>query len=214
MTADLFEPSARPSAREPDCPCDRAGPTGHYQIRVRGVLDSQWSTWFEGLAITTDMPGQTLIAGPVTDQAALHGLPPRSATSVCRCSRSATWARTSNRREAVMHGPSSVRPQPRTLRPQRLRTTIRKPRRRPASQPGVPPPDISFRGEDRRDPASRSHSDHPTRPVSRRRRWLIARPGQAAPAPRTVASNYCYVPQLRCTCAARIVADESTVARL
>jgi hypothetical protein len=38
------------------------------------VLDSQWSTWFEGLAITTDMPGQTLIAGPVTDQAALHGL--------------------------------------------------------------------------------------------------------------------------------------------
>jgi len=74
VTADLFEPSARPSAREPDCPCDRAGPTGHYQIRVRGVLDSQWSTWFEGLAITTDMPGQTLIAGPVTDQAALHGL--------------------------------------------------------------------------------------------------------------------------------------------
>ena len=74
MTADLFEPSARPSAREPDCPCDRAGSTGHYQIRVRGVLDSQWSTWFEGMAITTDMPGQTLIAGPVTDQAALHGL--------------------------------------------------------------------------------------------------------------------------------------------
>jgi hypothetical protein len=44
------------------------------QIRVRGVLDSQWSVWFEGLAITTDVPGQTLIAGPVTDQAALHGL--------------------------------------------------------------------------------------------------------------------------------------------
>jgi hypothetical protein len=38
------------------------------------VLDSQWSTWFEGLAITADVPGQTLIAGPVTDQAALHGL--------------------------------------------------------------------------------------------------------------------------------------------
>ena len=36
--------------------------------------DTQWSPWFEGLAITTDMPDQTLIAGPVTDQAALHGL--------------------------------------------------------------------------------------------------------------------------------------------
>jgi hypothetical protein len=49
-------------------------PPAHYEIRVRGVLDSQWSTWFEGLTITTDEPGQTLIAGPVTDQAALHGL--------------------------------------------------------------------------------------------------------------------------------------------
>ncbi|HEV2824083.1 MAG TPA: hypothetical protein VG035_02595 [Actinomycetota bacterium] len=49
-------------------------PPAHYEIRVRGVLDSQWSPWFEGLAITTDMPDQTLIAGPVTDQAALHGL--------------------------------------------------------------------------------------------------------------------------------------------
>jgi hypothetical protein len=49
-------------------------PPARYEIRVRGVLDSQWSTWFEGLTITTDEPGQTLIAGPVTDQAALHGL--------------------------------------------------------------------------------------------------------------------------------------------
>ena len=49
-------------------------PPAQYEIRVRGVLDSQWSTWFEGMAITSDVPGQTLIAGPVTDQAALHGL--------------------------------------------------------------------------------------------------------------------------------------------
>jgi hypothetical protein len=49
-------------------------PPAHYEIRIRGVLDSQWSSWFEGLTITTDEPGQTLIAGPVTDQAALHGL--------------------------------------------------------------------------------------------------------------------------------------------
>jgi hypothetical protein len=45
----------------------------HYQIRVKGVLDSCWSAWFDGLQLTSDH-GQTSIAGPVTDQAALHGL--------------------------------------------------------------------------------------------------------------------------------------------
>jgi hypothetical protein len=46
----------------------------HYEIRVRGVLDSGWSAWFEGLRVTSDQQGQTTIAGPVVDQAALHGL--------------------------------------------------------------------------------------------------------------------------------------------
>jgi hypothetical protein len=46
----------------------------HYQIRVRGVLDRRWSAWFDGLQLTSDDRGQTTIAGPVTDQAALHGL--------------------------------------------------------------------------------------------------------------------------------------------
>jgi hypothetical protein len=41
---------------------------------VRGVLDRHWSGWFEGLEVSSEEPGQTLIAGPVTDQAALHGL--------------------------------------------------------------------------------------------------------------------------------------------
>jgi hypothetical protein len=41
---------------------------------VLGILDSSWSAWFEDLEISSDEPGQTLIAGPVTDQAALHGL--------------------------------------------------------------------------------------------------------------------------------------------
>ena len=54
------------------------GPTGRperYEIRVRGVLDRQWSAWFEGLEVTGDEErGQTVIAGPVADQAALHGL--------------------------------------------------------------------------------------------------------------------------------------------
>lgn len=46
----------------------------HYEIRVRGVLDRHWSGWFDGLEVSSDAPGQTLIAGPVVDQAALHGL--------------------------------------------------------------------------------------------------------------------------------------------
>ena len=46
----------------------------HYQIRVNGVLDSGWSAWFDGLRVTSDERGQTTIAGPITDQAALHGL--------------------------------------------------------------------------------------------------------------------------------------------
>jgi hypothetical protein len=46
----------------------------HYEIRVQGVLDSRWSAWFDGLQLTSDQSGQTSIAGPVTDQAALHGL--------------------------------------------------------------------------------------------------------------------------------------------
>jgi hypothetical protein len=45
----------------------------HYEIRVRGVLDGRWSTWFDGLQVTSDR-GQSTIAGPVCDQAALHGL--------------------------------------------------------------------------------------------------------------------------------------------
>jgi hypothetical protein len=46
----------------------------HYEIRVRGVLDSGWSAWFDGLQVTSDERGQTLIVGRVPDQAALHGL--------------------------------------------------------------------------------------------------------------------------------------------
>jgi hypothetical protein len=45
-----------------------------YEIRVKGVLDRGWSAWFDGLQVTSDERGQTTIAGPVTDQAALHGL--------------------------------------------------------------------------------------------------------------------------------------------
>ena len=45
-----------------------------YQIRIKGHLDSQWTDWFEGLTITLEDNGDTLLTGPVIDQAALHGL--------------------------------------------------------------------------------------------------------------------------------------------
>ncbi len=45
-----------------------------YQIRVKGHLGPQWTDWFGGLTITLEDNGETLLTGPVVDQAALHGL--------------------------------------------------------------------------------------------------------------------------------------------
>jgi hypothetical protein len=45
-----------------------------YQIRIKGHLGPQWTDWFEGLTITLEQDGDTLLTGPVIDQAALHGI--------------------------------------------------------------------------------------------------------------------------------------------
>lgn len=45
-----------------------------YQIRIKGHLGRQWTNWFEGLSITLEDNGDTLVTGTVVDQAALHGL--------------------------------------------------------------------------------------------------------------------------------------------
>lgn len=45
-----------------------------YAIRVRGHLGLRWAVWFDGLTITNDADGTSVIEGPVVDQAALHGL--------------------------------------------------------------------------------------------------------------------------------------------
>jgi hypothetical protein len=45
-----------------------------YEIRLKGHLDDQWTDWFEGLTITLEEDGNTLLTGPVIDQAALHRL--------------------------------------------------------------------------------------------------------------------------------------------
>jgi hypothetical protein len=47
---------------------------GEYEIRLKGHLESRWSAWFDGLILTRDADGTTVIQGSVIDQAALHGL--------------------------------------------------------------------------------------------------------------------------------------------
>ena len=46
----------------------------HYAIRVKGHLDPRWSEWFEGLTVTLVEGGETILSGPIVDQAALHGV--------------------------------------------------------------------------------------------------------------------------------------------
>ena len=48
--------------------------TQHYQFRIKGRLGPEWSAWFEGLTISHQPGGDTLLTGPVADQAALHGI--------------------------------------------------------------------------------------------------------------------------------------------
>jgi hypothetical protein len=45
-----------------------------YEIRIKGHLGCQWTDWFEGLTLTLEDNGETLLTGAVVDQAALHGL--------------------------------------------------------------------------------------------------------------------------------------------
>jgi hypothetical protein len=48
--------------------------SGLYEIRIKGQLNNRWTGWFDGLTITLEDNGDTLLTGPVIDQAALHGL--------------------------------------------------------------------------------------------------------------------------------------------
>ena len=47
---------------------------GRYEIRLRGHLDARWAAWFDGLNLTHEGDGTTVIRGAVADQAAMHGL--------------------------------------------------------------------------------------------------------------------------------------------
>lgn len=48
--------------------------SGWYEIRIQGRLEARWGSWFDGLTVTADGDGTTVLRGRVVDQAALHGL--------------------------------------------------------------------------------------------------------------------------------------------
>jgi hypothetical protein len=47
---------------------------GQYEIRLKGHLEARWAAWFDGLTVTQESDGTTVLSGSVVDQAALHGL--------------------------------------------------------------------------------------------------------------------------------------------
>ena len=53
---------------------DRSPEPGQYEIRLAGRLHSRWAAWFDGMSLTHESDGTTVLSGPVIDQAALHGL--------------------------------------------------------------------------------------------------------------------------------------------
>lgn len=53
---------------------DSKSQTAIYQIKLQGHLDAQWAEWLGGLTMSTGAEGETVLTGPIIDQAALHGL--------------------------------------------------------------------------------------------------------------------------------------------
>ena len=47
---------------------------GSYEIRLQGHLNARWTDWFDGLTLTQESDGTTVLSGSLMDQAALHGL--------------------------------------------------------------------------------------------------------------------------------------------
>jgi hypothetical protein len=55
-------------------PASAADSNTAYEVRVKGQLGPQWTARFEGMSITSEENGESVLTGPVADQAALHGL--------------------------------------------------------------------------------------------------------------------------------------------
>jgi hypothetical protein len=59
---------------ETHAPTGKRHEPGRYEIRLKGHLDTRWAAWFDGLSLTNESDGTTVINSPATDQAALHGV--------------------------------------------------------------------------------------------------------------------------------------------
>ena len=59
---------------EPHASTDDPEAPGRYEIRLQGRLEARWAAWFDGLSLTHESDGTSVLRGPVADQAALHGL--------------------------------------------------------------------------------------------------------------------------------------------
>ena len=59
---------------EPRGPADDRPEDGRYEIRLRGHLETRWAAWFDGMTLSHEGDGSTVLSGRVIDQAALHGL--------------------------------------------------------------------------------------------------------------------------------------------
>lgn len=76
MSATVTAPASVPNVR---CHFREAvrrasADTNIYRIRIQGHLDKRWATWFDGMTVTHETGGATLLEGDVADQAARHGL--------------------------------------------------------------------------------------------------------------------------------------------
>jgi hypothetical protein len=60
--------------KQEDVPSISPDQADSYEIRIKGTIGDQWFDMFEGLNITQDEEGNSILAGPIIDQAALHGL--------------------------------------------------------------------------------------------------------------------------------------------
>ena len=65
----------------------------NYEVRLKGRLDARWAAWFDGLGLTHEGAGTTVMHGPVADQAALHGLLSKVRDLACHWSRPLASAR-------------------------------------------------------------------------------------------------------------------------
>src|SRR5690349_19893241 len=64
----------RSAMSEPPASTVGSQKSGRYEIRLQGRLESRWAAWFDGLSLTHESDGTSVLRGPVADQAALHGL--------------------------------------------------------------------------------------------------------------------------------------------